>query len=243
LEQSRTILLAAIGCCLIILVLTLSLWDEHYLLASFLFVAAAILPFFLRFERKQVNTREIVLVAILASIAAVSRIPFAPLPNVQPTTFVIIVTALVFGAETGFMVGATAALVSNLFLGQGPWTPWQMFSWGMVGFSAGLLKDSWWMSKRWGQWVFGFVWGFVFGWIMNITYIFGFVGELSWQSFIAACASSAFFDLAHALSNVFFLAVFGASWMKILRRFKRKYGLLGDEALKNSSPQFHFPSS
>jgi energy-coupling factor transport system substrate-specific component len=239
----RIISLASIGCCLVLLVLTLALSDDHYWLASLLFVALAILPFFIRFERKQVNGREIVLVAILAAIAAVSRIPFAPLPSVQPTTFVIIVTALVFGAETGFMVGATAALVSNLFLGEGPWTPWQMFSWGMVGFSAGLLKDTWWMSKQWGQWIFGFVWGFVFGWIMNITYIFGFVGELSWKTFIAACASSVFFDLAHALSNVFFLAVFGATWLKILRRFKLKYGLLGDEALKAAVPQIHSPAS
>lgn len=78
----------------------------------------------------KIRAREIVMIAVLATIAAVSRVPFAPLPSVQPTSFVVIVAALVLGPEAGFMIGSTAALVSNFFLGQGPWTPWQMFCWG-----------------------------------------------------------------------------------------------------------------
>lgn len=73
------------------------------------------LPFYIRFERKAFVSREIVLVAVLAAIAAVSRVPFSILPSVQPTSFVIIVSAMVFGSETGFMIGATAAIVSNIF--------------------------------------------------------------------------------------------------------------------------------
>lgn len=76
--------------------------------------------FVLRFEWRSLDSRELVLLALLTAIAAVSRVPFAGLPSVQPTTFVIIVTAVVFGAESGFVVGAGAALVSNIFLGQGP---------------------------------------------------------------------------------------------------------------------------
>ena len=108
------------------------------------------LPFYIRFERKAFVSREIVLVAVLAAIAAVSRVPFSLLPSVQPTSFVIIVSAIVFGSETGFMIGATAAIVSNIFLGQGPWTPWQMFSWGMIGFIAGLLRNTF-LMKSYGE--------------------------------------------------------------------------------------------
>ncbi|MBP1932538.1 ECF transporter S component [Ammoniphilus resinae] len=202
------------------------LYEDHFLLVSMGFVILSLVPFLLRFEGRKISSREIVLIAILAAIAAVSRVPFAAIPSVQPTTFVIILSSLVFGAETGFMIGATAALVSNLFLGQGPWTPWQMLSWGLVGFTAGLLKDTWWMKKRGGQWVFGFVWGFLFGWVMNLSIVLSFLEDFSWSSFAFTYLSSALFDLMHACSNVFFLAVFGPSWLRILQRFKRKYGLL-----------------
>lgn len=77
------------------------------------------LPFYIRFEKRAFVSREIVMVAVLAAIAAVSRVPFSIIPSVQPTSFVIIVSAVVFGSEAGFMIGATAAIVSNIFLGQG----------------------------------------------------------------------------------------------------------------------------
>jgi energy-coupling factor transport system substrate-specific component len=82
------------------------------------------------------------------------------------------VEGLVFGAESGFLVGAVAAIVSNIFLGKGPWTPWQMFAWGMMGMSAGLLRNTWWMMAMWGKLVFGFIRGYLFGWIMYLWIIF-----------------------------------------------------------------------
>ncbi|UUZ81285.1 ECF transporter S component [Paenibacillus sp. P26] len=166
------------------------------------------------------------LVAVLSAIAAVGRVPFAAPPSVQPTSFVIIVSALVFGSETGFMIGAVAALVSNMFLGQGPWTPWQMFSWGMIGWTAGHLYRWSLLKSRLLLIAFGFAWGFLFGWIMNIWFLANMGQDLTWASVAAAFASSFYFDLAHALCNVFFLAVLGPGWTKILQRYKRKYGLL-----------------
>lgn len=200
--------------------------DKQYLLISFLIMAATAVPFFVRFEFRHVSGRELVLLGMLAAIAAVGRVPFASLPSVQPTTFVIVVAALVFGAESGFIIGAAAAIVSNIFLGQGPWTPWQMYAWGMIGLVAGSLRETWWMQKVWGQCLFGFVVGWLFGWFMNLWFLLGFVGDLTKEAFISAYVASIYFDLAHALSNVFFLALFSRQWMKILRRFQRKYGLL-----------------
>lgn len=184
------------------------------------------IPFFARFEVRKISSREIVILAILAAIAAVSRVPFAPLPSVQPTSFVIIITGLVFGAESGFIVGAVAAIVSNIFLGQGPWTPWQMYAWGMIGMAAGLFRNTWWMKQMWGKLLFGFVWGYLFGWFMNLWIIVSAIENFTWEFFISIYVASIYFDLAHALSNVFFLLVFSSSWIRILQRFKRKYGLL-----------------
>lgn len=200
--------------------------DASYMMISYVFVIAAMIPFFIRFERKTVQSKEIVLIAVLAAIAAIGRVPFAAFPGVQPTTFVIMTAAWVFGAETGFMIGAVAALASNLFLGQGPWTPWQMFTWGMVGLTAGAVRNVPWMAKRWGQILFGFVWGFLFGWIMNLWVVLQWIAVSDWRMVFSIFAASFYFDLAHSLSNVFFLALFGAGWMKSLQRFKRKYGLL-----------------
>ncbi|CAG7644730.1 hypothetical protein PAESOLCIP111_04787 [Paenibacillus solanacearum] len=207
--------------------------DDQYLLISLALVLASMLPFFIRFEVRKMQAREIVLIAVMAAIAAVGRVPFAPLPSVQPTSFVIIVSALVFGAESGFMIGAFAALVSNMFLGQGPWTPWQMFAWGMMGWTAGLLNRGGLLSSsRWLLLLFGAGWGMLFGWIMNFWLAAGLLSQHDWEAIAALYASSLYFDLAHAGSNVFFLLLFAASWIKILQRFKRKYGLLQpDETL------------
>ncbi|WP_339254727.1 ECF transporter S component [Sporosarcina sp. FSL W8-0480] len=190
------------------------------------------LPFFARFEIKSISGREVVILAMLAAIAAVGRVPFAGIPSVQPTSFVIIIAGLVFGAESGFIVGAVAAIVSNFFLGQGPWTPWQMYAWGMMGMSAGLLRNTWWMKKVWGKCIFGFIWGYLFGWFMNMWIIVSNLESLSWEFFVGIYISSVGHDLAHSLSNVFFLLVFSASWLRILERFKRKYGLLGEDRFR-----------
>ncbi|GIP39397.1 hypothetical protein J31TS4_26770 [Paenibacillus sp. J31TS4] len=222
----RTLLLTAIGVFAAGLAVSVAVTDSHYMLLSLVLAAAAMAPLFIRFERRSVEARELVLLAVLAAIAAVGRVPFAPLPSVQPVTFVVIVSGCVFGAEAGFLIGSVAALVSNLFLGQGPWTSWQMFAWGMAGATAGWWRHTWWMNRRAGLLLFGFVWGFLFGWILNIWYLIQLPEAWSLPLITAAYIQSLPFDLAHALSNVFFLAVFGRSWMSVLTRFRRKYGLL-----------------
>ncbi|HDR8180990.1 TPA: ECF transporter S component [Bacillus thuringiensis] len=208
------------------LLFTTLIMDGYYMLSSLFLLVVIMLPFYIRFERKAFVSREIVLVAVLAAIAAVSRVPFSILPSVQPTSFVIIVSAIVFGSETGFMIGATAAIVSNIFLGQGPWTPWQMFSWGMIGFISGLLRNTFLMRKLWGRLLYGLFVGFLFGWIMNFWGLLGFIREATWEAVISYYIASFYFDLSHAISNVIFLLLFSTSWITILTRFKKKYAIL-----------------
>lgn len=226
-ERSRKYLVLVSVVLLILLVVSIVFFHyKAYLLLSLIMIACIMIPFFARFEWRHVSGREVVLLAMLAAIAAVGRVPFAGLPSVQPTSFIIIIAGLVFGAESGFIVGAVAAVVSNFFLGQGPWTPWQMYAWGMMGMTAGLLRNTWWMKTLIGKSVFGFVWGYLFGWFMNMWIIVGNIEALSWEYFIGIYVSSIYFDLAHAVSNVFFLVIFGVGWIKILQRVQRKFGLL-----------------
>ena len=204
-------------------------WEDYYLYLSLGVALTAILLLVTRFERRQIEARELVLLAVLAAIAAVSRVPFASIPSVQPTTFVIMMAGLVFGAGSGFIIGAVAALASNMILGQGPWTPWQMVAWGLVGFSAGLLRKRKIMQVTWGRILFGIAWGFLFGAIMNLWGLLAFTqsgSELDTNILLSYFAGSALFDIMHSVSNVIFLLVFGGVWIKILTRFKRKYGLL-----------------
>ncbi|WP_310550993.1 ECF transporter S component [Paenibacillus glufosinatiresistens] len=209
------------------LALTSLVLQMYYLPASLVLLAAAMAPFFARFELRRVEAREIVLLAVLAAMAAMGRVAFAPLPSVQPTSFVIIVTALVFGGESGFLVGAVAALVSNLFLGQGPWTPWQMFAWGLMGASAGWLRHPLLLLRsRILLCLFGAVWGFLFGWIMNIWTLLTIPDALNWATVLLKYSASVPFDLAHAAANTVLLALFARPWVRILTRFKVKYGLL-----------------
>lgn len=219
-------LLIALGLFVAGLALTAALKDRHYMLLSLVLLIVTLLPLFIRLERRPLESRELVLLAVLSALAAVSRIPFAALPSVKPVSAIVILSAYVFGAEAGFIIGAVAALVSNIYFGQGPWTPWQMFAWGMVGLTAGWLRNTWWMKKRGGMLLFGFVWGFLFGWIMNIWYLISLPDAFSWGLVAAAYASSFYLDLAHALSNVFFLAILAGGWTKVLKRFRKKYGLL-----------------
>ncbi|MBM6619911.1 ECF transporter S component [Bacillus suaedaesalsae] len=203
--------------------------EEHYLWISFGFIIFTILLVLVRFERGSLEAREIVLLAILAAIAAVARIPFASIPSVQPTTFIIMMSGLVFGAQSGFLIGLVAALASNMILGQGPWTPWQMAAWGMVGLTAGMLRNTPLLRYKWGKVLFAIIWGFLFGWIMNLWGLLTVTGSgmpLDRNVFLTYFAASALFDTMHAASNVFFLLLFGDTWIKILSRFKKKYGLL-----------------
>lgn len=220
----KTVTIGLTGVLLLVglIVSLIEAWSDAYLWISLYVIVVAMIPFYVRFERKAWNSREMVMIATLAALAAASRIPFASLPSVTPTSFVIIASALVLGGEAGFLIGATAALVSNFVLGQGPWTPWQMFSWGMMGFTAGWLSHSL-LKSTFSRIVFCLAWGFVFGWLMNISFLITYVAEWSGSALLTAGLASFYFDLAHALSNAVLFLLFGNAWIRILQRFQQKY--------------------
>jgi len=187
--------------------------------------AAALLFFYFMFERGTASSKEIALTAVLAAAAAAGRLPFAFIPGVQPTTFLVIVSGRALGCRAGFMVGSTAALISNIFLGQGPWTLWQMLSWGLAGVSAGMIDRLAPGIGRGGMTVFSFLWGYLFGWIIDLWYWAAFVDPLNLKTLLGVFAASFWFDTAHALGNGIFYYLFGDRVFKMIRRCSRRFSV------------------
>lgn len=204
-----------------------TLWDNRsYGLISLIMVILALVPFLMRYEMKKPQAREWIPLVVMAAIASVGRVAFAAIPHFKPVSAIIIITAMVFGPEAGFLTGALSALASNLFFGQGPWTPWQMFAWGLIGFLGGCLARRGWLRKKWQQLAFGLPMGFVYGWIMNIWAATVMMSELNWKSFAYLYLTSFGLDLLHGVATVFFLWVLAEPWTKKLRRVKEKFGIM-----------------
>lgn len=194
----------------------------NWSLFSFLLLGLALAYLFSWALRNMVGSKELALLASLSALAALGRVPFAALPGVQPTTFLVICSGMVFGPQAGFLVGVTAALVSNFFLGHGPWTPWQMLGWGLIGLSAAVLAR---INKRPAPiliGLFGLIGGFLFGWLQNLGFWLSFVYPLTLGSFLATCASSILFDGAHALSNLLLCWGLYRPVTDILTQFKNR---------------------
>ena len=116
-------------------------WDERkYYLTSLLLVGLMFVPFVLRFEGRRPQARELVLLATMTALAVAGRAAFYWLPQCKPVCAIVILTAVAFTPEAGFVTGAAAGLISNFFFGQGPWTPWQMLGFGLVGFLGGISR-------------------------------------------------------------------------------------------------------
>jgi len=164
------------------------------------------------------RSRELALVAALAAAAAGGRVLFAAIPNVQPVTMVVAVTGVTLGARAGLATGAAAALASNAFLGQGPWTPWQMAAWGLVGVTAAGAAPL--LRTRTGLVAFGLAWGFLFDWIMDVWAWTSLGGGAT--SFIALASTGIWFDVAHAAGNVLLALVAGPTLIRMLDRYSRK---------------------
>ncbi len=172
------------------------------------------------------NTKKITIIGTLSALASILRIPFSVIPSLQPTTFIVAVSGFVFGIRAGVLVGILSAFVSNLFLGQGLWTFMQMLSWGLVGLIYGFLGkvmhcslDN---SKKWIFAITLFIWGYLFGWIMNIWHWLTTSTELSIGTFLGINALSFPFDTTHAVGNFFFAMMFGEDVIRILSRYKSK---------------------
>lgn len=184
------------------------------------------IPFFVKFEMKKPKPRDFMPIAVLSVVGALGRVLFAAIPSFNPNSAIVIITGMQFGPLAGFLTGSLSALASNMLLGQGPWTLWQMTAWGMMGCLAGVLERSGGFRFRAGLYLFGFTVSIFFGWFMNLQYLLGYVNPLTWAAVAASCVSSLPFDLTHGASTFLFLYLLEKPWGKKLKRLKIKYGIL-----------------
>ncbi len=202
--------------------------DRKYYFTSLLIILETMIPFCMVFESKKPQARELVIISVLCALAVAGRAAFFMLPQFKPVVALVIIAGISFGAETGFLVGAVTGFVSNFFFGQGPWTPWQMFAFGIIGFVAGILfRKGILKRKKSALCIFGAISTFiVYGGIMNFSNVIISQSAPTGEMFLAAYLSGVPFDLVHAFSTAFFLFILSKPMIEKLQRVKTKYGLI-----------------
>ena len=123
----------------VLIALTVFLGSKRlYMPLSLLILVMIMAPFFMIFERRRPRAREVVLIAMMSVLTVASHTFFHIAFPVQIGTAMVIISGISLGPEAGFLIGAMSRFVCNFYMGQGAWTPWQMFCWGLLGFLAGL---------------------------------------------------------------------------------------------------------
>lgn len=176
------------------------------------------------YERSRPRPQVIAVVAAMAALAAAGRVLFSPIPNVAPTTDLTLLTGYALGGAPGFMVGALSALISNLWLGQGPWTPWQMFGWGLAGVVGALLAAV--TGRRLGRLGLAIacgLMGFLYGALLDLSAMVTFGGEQSLERYIALSVRGLPFNIAHAAGNFAIALVAGPAIVKMLSRHRERF--------------------
>lgn len=202
-----------------------------YYLTSTLVILEAMVPFFLTFEARRPQARELVIIAVMAALAVAGRVAI-PVPNFKAITGIVMIAGMAFGPQAGFMTGAVSAFASNFFYAQGPWTPWQMLAYGMGGFLAGILFSGKHLSKNpWlelaAKTVFAFLGVFlVVGPLLDACTIFTTGSKLTWRFAGTVLLAGLPHNAIHALSCAATVFILGKPLLSKLERLKTKYGML-----------------
>jgi len=160
--------------------------DKMYAYVSLIITILSIVLFISGFERRRTGSRRMVIVVVMTVIAVVGRF----IPIIKPMAAITVISGIFLGGESGFLVGSMTAVVSNFFWGQGPWTPFQMFAWGMIGLIAGLL-GKYLKSSKPLLYIYGFFSGVLFSVIMDVWTVLWDNEGFSWEPYVAAIVSAA----------------------------------------------------
>lgn len=218
--------------------------DRMYLWISICIAVLACLPFFISFELRYGSpkkgktapehvsaetqsgngTTRLIILASMTALSVLGRFIFAPLPFFKPVTAIVVITGMYLGAESGFLCGALSAILSNIMFGQGPWTPFQMFTWGIIGLFAGLMAGIL-KRNRIILSVFGVLAGVLFSFTMDIWTVLWWDGKFSFSRYLTALASAAGVTAVYAVSNVIFLWLLARPLGSKLERIIVKYGV------------------
>lgn len=209
------------------------LFKINFGIISTIIIMLAMLPFFIMFDSKRPKARDVVPIAVMSAIAVASRLAFAYLPQFKPVIAVVIVTAAVFGAESGFLCGSVAMLVSNFFFGHGPYTPWQMFFCGAIGFIAGITAQKGLFKNRMLLSLFGLAAGFIFGAAVDVFTVLAYTPQINITTVLGIYIAGFWFNTTLAAATAFFLYTAGMPMIKKLKRIKIKYGIMESQNNNN----------
>ncbi len=206
----------------------------RYYVTGTLMVVYALVPFFAAFEDRAPQAREIVVVAVLCALAVASRAAFIWAPGIKPMVGIIMLAGIALGPQTGFLVGAVSAFVSNFIFGQGPWTPWQMFAFGLAGLVAGMLAQRGVIARhglsaraKLAHAIFGAL-GVVFavGPILDTSSVFTMLSIMTPEGALAVYAAGFPLNCVHAAATFATLYLLANPLLGRLHRLKVKFGLL-----------------
>ena len=194
--------------------------EKRYAFISLCIAVLAVVLFAAGFDKKKTGTRRLVIVSVMTALSIVGRF----IPIFKPVTALTVLTGMYLGAESGFLTGSLTAVLSNFYFGQGPWTPFQMLAWGMIGFLAGLMCD---LLKRSRLFLFlyGIFAGCIYSFIMDVWTVVWYNGAFDFRLYLAALASAVPYTVSYVLSNVVFLWVFAKPFGEKLERIRVKYGV------------------
>jgi energy-coupling factor transport system substrate-specific component len=202
-------------------------WEAY----AWALLALVLVGGFAWYERSRPPARLVALVAALAALAVAGRLVFTPIPNVVATTDIVLITGFAVGAGPGFAVGALAAAVSNLWLGQGPWTPWEMAGWGLVGVGgAALAKLTGGCLGRVGLALACGIAGLAYGALLDLSVMVSYGGEQSLDRYLAISARGVPFNVAHAAGNVVLALAAGPALVRMISRFRERFEFRWREA-------------
>lgn len=218
----------------IFLLIPLTLWlgtrvkGRWYYLISTMIILELMLPFFFRFESRRPQARELVILAVMAALATVSRIVFSFSPFLKTITGIVMIAGIAFGPEAGFLTGAVSAFASNFFFSQGPWTPWQMFAYGLGGFLAGLVFHR---RRRWARpWLlapFGFALIFlIVGPVLDTCTVFTVLTKFTAKNVAAVYAAGVVYNVNHGIGAALTMLFASHPLLTKLDRLQTKYGIL-----------------
>ncbi|MBQ1955529.1 MAG: ECF transporter S component [Clostridia bacterium] len=192
--------------------------EKRYVFVSLAVTVFVLLLFVSGFEKKKTGTRRLVLCAVMVALSVVGRF----IPFFKPITALTVITAVYIGSEAGFFVGALSAVISNFFFGQGPWTPFQMLAWGLIGFFAGLLGDKL-KGRRVPLVIFGVAAGAVYSLVMDVWSVMWFSGGLDAGTYLDAVVAALPHTALYSFSNAVFLWLISKPFGEKLERVKLKY--------------------
>ncbi len=198
--------------------------DKQYAFISLSIALIACVPFFMNFEKNNRNTHQLVILAVMIAMSVTGRFIFAVIPGFKPVTAIVVITAMYFGSEAGFLTGALSAFISNFYFGQGPWSPFQMFTWGLIGLLAGVLAKSL-KASRIVLSIYGVFAGVLFSLIMDVWTVLWYENGFQLNIYLTAILTAMPYTVIYAISNVIFLLWLGKPMGEKLSRIKLKYGL------------------